>query len=164
MLIKYIKSVLWRVAKCLSYIEDARCLKVNHLTALYCTVLQSGTQLNIRTNPSQAALFSVFSIVLSDSISLETDRQTRATHSLRHMQDKNPRTERNKKSRTSLRPPGQAHAAATHVAPRAAVALPSEVSIWDGRPSLAHLSAENWGKWQQMDYCRRIVAGFDDVI
>ena len=29
MLIKYIKSVLWRVAKRLSYIEDARCLKVN---------------------------------------------------------------------------------------------------------------------------------------
>ena len=29
MLIKYIKSVLWRVAKCLSYIEEARCLKVN---------------------------------------------------------------------------------------------------------------------------------------
>ena len=28
MLIKYIKSVLWRVAKCLSYIEEARCLKV----------------------------------------------------------------------------------------------------------------------------------------
>ena len=28
LLIKYIKSVLWRVAKCLSYIEDARCLKV----------------------------------------------------------------------------------------------------------------------------------------
>jgi hypothetical protein len=27
-LIKYIKSVLWRVAKGLSYIEDARCLKV----------------------------------------------------------------------------------------------------------------------------------------
>jgi len=27
-LIKYIKSVLWRVAKCLSYIEEARCLKV----------------------------------------------------------------------------------------------------------------------------------------
>jgi len=30
-LIKYIKSVLWRVAKHLSYIEDARCLKVNIL-------------------------------------------------------------------------------------------------------------------------------------
>ena len=29
MLIKYIKSVLWRVAKCLSYIEEARCLKVS---------------------------------------------------------------------------------------------------------------------------------------
>ena len=28
LLIKYIKSVLWRVAKCLSYILDARCLKV----------------------------------------------------------------------------------------------------------------------------------------
>jgi len=27
-LIKYIKSVLWRVVKRLSYIEDARCLKV----------------------------------------------------------------------------------------------------------------------------------------
>jgi len=30
-LIKYIKSVLWRAAKRLSYIEDARCLKVNTL-------------------------------------------------------------------------------------------------------------------------------------
>jgi hypothetical protein len=29
LLIKYIKSVLWRVAKSLSYIEEARCLKVN---------------------------------------------------------------------------------------------------------------------------------------
>ena len=29
LLIKDIKSVLWRVAKCLSYIEEARCLKVN---------------------------------------------------------------------------------------------------------------------------------------
>ena len=27
-MIKYIKSVLWRVAKCLSSIEEARCLKV----------------------------------------------------------------------------------------------------------------------------------------
>ena len=31
LLIKYIKSVLWRVAKCLSYIEEARCLKVNSM-------------------------------------------------------------------------------------------------------------------------------------
>ena len=29
LLIKYIKSVLWKVAKCLSYIEEVRCLKVN---------------------------------------------------------------------------------------------------------------------------------------
>jgi len=28
------KSVLWRVAKRLSYIEDARCLKVKYLTTL----------------------------------------------------------------------------------------------------------------------------------
>jgi hypothetical protein len=28
LLIKYIKSVLWRVAKRLSYIEDARCLNI----------------------------------------------------------------------------------------------------------------------------------------
>jgi len=29
-LIKYVKSVLWRVTKRLSYIEDVRCLKVNN--------------------------------------------------------------------------------------------------------------------------------------
>ena len=33
LLIKYIKSIIWRVAKCLSYIEEARCLKVNILRA-----------------------------------------------------------------------------------------------------------------------------------
>jgi len=32
LLIKYIKSVLWRVAKLLSYKEDARCLKVKVIT------------------------------------------------------------------------------------------------------------------------------------
>ena len=32
LLIKYIKIVLWRVAKRLSYITDARYLKVNHVT------------------------------------------------------------------------------------------------------------------------------------
>ena len=31
LLIKYIKSLLWRVVKCLSYIEEARCLKVKWL-------------------------------------------------------------------------------------------------------------------------------------
>jgi len=34
LLIKYIKSVLWKVAKCLSYIEEARCLKVNFARVL----------------------------------------------------------------------------------------------------------------------------------
>ena len=34
LLIKHIKSVLWRVAKSLSYTEDTRCLKVNHCCAL----------------------------------------------------------------------------------------------------------------------------------
>jgi hypothetical protein len=80
------------------------------------------------------------------------------------MEDKNRTTERNKRSRTSLRPPGQAHAAATNVPPRAAVAPPSEVSIWDGRPPLSHLSAENWGIVNKWITAGRIVAGFDDVI
>ena len=34
LLIKYIKSVLWRAAKCLSYIEDAWCLKVKTCCAV----------------------------------------------------------------------------------------------------------------------------------
>jgi len=80
------------------------------------------------------------------------------------MEDKNPRTERNKKSRTSLRPPRQAHAAATNVAPRAAVALPSEVSIWDGRPPLSHWSAENWGIVSGWITAGRTVGGLNDVI
>jgi len=33
-LIKYIKSVLWRLAKRLSYIDEARCLKVKHWTQM----------------------------------------------------------------------------------------------------------------------------------
>jgi len=38
LLIKYIKSVLWRVVKHLSCIEEARCLKVNFpLGAVYTT-------------------------------------------------------------------------------------------------------------------------------
>jgi len=35
LLIKYIKSVLWRVTKRLSQIEDARCLKVKELCCVY---------------------------------------------------------------------------------------------------------------------------------
>ena len=39
LLIKYIKGVLWRVAKCLSYIEEARCLKVKHNMIIHTGVL-----------------------------------------------------------------------------------------------------------------------------
>ena len=39
LLIKYIKSVLWRVVKRLSYIEDARCLKVNWPTLPHINVI-----------------------------------------------------------------------------------------------------------------------------
>ena len=42
LLIKYIKSILWRVTKCLSYIEDARCLKVNVAFLLVNLFLLSG--------------------------------------------------------------------------------------------------------------------------
>ena len=43
LLIKYIKSVLWRAAKCLSYIEEARCLKVkSSLTVMYTETMQKG--------------------------------------------------------------------------------------------------------------------------
>ena len=37
LLIKYIKSVLWRVAKCLSYIVKAWCLKVKSLSKILVT-------------------------------------------------------------------------------------------------------------------------------
>ena len=40
LLIKYIKSVLWRVAKRLSYIEEARCLKVKVTVIMAYIVLQ----------------------------------------------------------------------------------------------------------------------------
>jgi len=39
LLIKYIKSILWTAAKCLSYTEDARCLKVKQLH-IYCLTLK----------------------------------------------------------------------------------------------------------------------------
>ena len=41
MLIKYIKSFLWRVAKCLSYIEEARCLKVKTAPICFGAVIPS---------------------------------------------------------------------------------------------------------------------------
>jgi hypothetical protein len=48
LLIKHIKSVLWRVEKHLSYIEEARCLKVNLINVYKCviTVTRSFTSSN----------------------------------------------------------------------------------------------------------------------
>ena len=43
----YIKSVLWRVAKCLSYIEEARCLKV-HRSDDFGTFIQNAVKRAIR--------------------------------------------------------------------------------------------------------------------
>jgi len=39
LLSKYIKSILWSIAKCLSYIEDTRCLKDNDVSKLKYTQL-----------------------------------------------------------------------------------------------------------------------------
>jgi len=59
--IKYIKSVLWRVAKRLSYIEDAWCLKVN--TDFLLSFSFTGNLLHCRKsikNPSIIFTFCVF--------------------------------------------------------------------------------------------------------
>ena len=56
LLIKYTKSVLWRVAKRLSYIEDAWCLKVN------------GVQVMPLTRNRKLV---VFNIILRGSFSIE---------------------------------------------------------------------------------------------
>ena len=44
LLIKHIKSILWRVVKRLSYIEDARCVKVNIRSIRYDTMHSSGNE------------------------------------------------------------------------------------------------------------------------
>jgi len=43
LLIKYIKNILWRVAKRLSHIEDARCLKVKEIAKSGTKVLTERT-------------------------------------------------------------------------------------------------------------------------
>ena len=56
LLIKYIKSVLWRVAKCLSYIEEARCLKVKHInTRSLCGQIE--VFLNVKSGNSNNDLY-----------------------------------------------------------------------------------------------------------
>ena len=46
LLIKYVKSVLWSVAKCLSYIQDARCLKVNGQDCLFKSTRHNNDKVN----------------------------------------------------------------------------------------------------------------------
>ena len=48
LLIKYLKSVLWRVAKRLSYIENARCLKINKICGRRMLVVAEWYQLRTR--------------------------------------------------------------------------------------------------------------------
>ena len=47
LLIKYTKSVLWRVAKRLSYIEDVRCLKVKSITSPHPHPTQEERKVNL---------------------------------------------------------------------------------------------------------------------
>ena len=47
-MIKYIKSVLWRVAKRLSYTEDARCLKVKKAELLQRVVTPAVTHMALQ--------------------------------------------------------------------------------------------------------------------
>ena len=60
LLIKYIKSVLWRVAKRLSYTEEARCLKVkvsNRGVQLGCPCKGKNTDWNFRNGCSEGGIF-----------------------------------------------------------------------------------------------------------
>ena len=78
LLIKCIKSVLWRVAKRLSYIEDARCLKFKWLsTGTSLPSLQSpylySVQLRQRLDndkPISSSLWQQLSVVTDDSVVL----------------------------------------------------------------------------------------------
>ena len=82
MLIKYIKSVLWRVAKCLSYIEEARCLKVNeknmkeeereedqhsNITQTWSLSLVTYFSLHVRSPPSAISVLTLQSPIYTSS-------------------------------------------------------------------------------------------------
>ena len=68
LLIKYIKSVLWRVAKCLSYIEEVRCLKVKRHYLWFVGVTLPYVLGLVFMLPIQTVLFiSIFVVTLSPS-------------------------------------------------------------------------------------------------
>ena len=60
LLIKYIKSVLWRVVKRLSYIEDARCLKVKESLRSSINVEQGATALMNTYAPKRLKIYKDF--------------------------------------------------------------------------------------------------------
>ena len=89
LLIKYIKSVLWRVAKRLSYTEDARCLKVKPTTQLRHTVCMLRYPCKRETECTQLVVMSQNSwIVLAShsgpSLTLRVYPQWRSGGSLLH--------------------------------------------------------------------------------
>ena len=65
LLIKYIKSILWRVAKCLSYIEEAQCLKVNYEYSWFVRIVRGVSFL--ASQELTAVVEFVFETILSDS-------------------------------------------------------------------------------------------------
>ena len=82
---KYIESVLWRVAKRLSYIEDARCLKVNVLVQAvvndsklgFLLVLNKNLHLVFQTSQKTPLIYG-----LPNSLPLDTRRFCTGKHPL----------------------------------------------------------------------------------
>jgi membrane protein CcdC involved in cytochrome C biogenesis len=70
LLIKYIKSVPWRVAKRLSYIEDARCLKVNITSTHKTQSMDHGSVLTPVMKLRNAPITCSFSMCLCLSVCL----------------------------------------------------------------------------------------------
>ena len=64
-MIKYIKSVLWRVAKRLFYIQDARCLKVKH-TLAWIILMEALRAMTLR--PDQKVYGVQFSITVCHTV------------------------------------------------------------------------------------------------
>ena len=71
LLIKYIKSVLWRVAKCLSYIEEARCLKINGKHSFEQTCMSRQLSYN-----GHSHLFPICLIIICEKIKYEKNLES----------------------------------------------------------------------------------------
>ena len=75
-MIKYIKNVLWRVAKRLSCIENDRCLKVNVLLndIIYVSMTTATSALH-RTSAENWHYFAVGAVVLYFIVTHETEKK-----------------------------------------------------------------------------------------